>query len=131
VKRPDTYTAAITDPVRATPRGRPSARRLPGHRRPHQRQVQRTSITLELNADLPPLLRQIAEAYGISPAGLADVLLAHSLHAFCDDQIDLSPVLLPSRSPRYLWTVDVHTDDLHILVTDYLRRQTGNEGDQP
>jgi len=131
MKRPDAYTASVTDPVGATPRGRPSPRRLPGHRRPQQRQVQRSSITLELNADLPPLLRQIAEAYGISPAGLADVLLEHALRAFCDDQIDLTPYLLPSRSPRYLWTVDVHTDDLQAAVTDYLRRQTGNEGDQP
>lgn len=125
MKRPGTYVAAVTsEPDEESPRGTHAngtrLRRLPGQRRPTRHQVQRTAVTYELNADLVPLIRQLAAALGVSPAGAVDRLLFHALQEFIAGRVDFEPYLLGSRSPQYTWLVDVPAADLQASLTEYL-----------
>jgi hypothetical protein len=105
--------------------------RPPGARKPRRWQVVRVSKTYELNAGLPLLVERIAAALEISPASVIDRLLYHALQAFAAGEIDFDRYLLPSRSPRYAWTVDVNPNGLQSAITAYLDDLVGAHGRAP
>jgi ribosome-binding protein aMBF1 (putative translation factor) len=93
-------------------------RRTPAGRLRAARATPRTSITLELNADLAQILRDTADALGLSYASLADILLAHALQHLND--IDLGSQIRESRSPRYLYVSAISLNGLAAQVAAHL-----------
>lgn len=85
------------------------------------RTTARTSITLELNAELAAILRHTADDLGLSPASLADILLNHALLHLAD--IDLHSQIRESRSPRYLYVSAVSLNGLAAHVAQALGEQ--------
>jgi hypothetical protein len=118
MKRPDSLTTYF-DTV-TTETGHTRQPRQPGARKARRWQVNRVSKTYELNAALPPIVERIAAALEISPASVVDRLLYHALQDFAAGAIDFDGYLLPSRSPRYAWTVDVNPNGLQSAITEYL-----------
>ena len=128
MKRPASYTAAIIssdDPAEPSGNGHGNGAtriRLPKQRRATNHQVQRTSVTLELNSDLVPLIRMLAAALHISPAGIVDRLMHEGLTQYLDDpdRVDFAEHLKPSRSPAYQWVVDIDFEPLRQTLVEAL-----------
>lgn len=99
----------------------------PAQRRRASRRVQRQSITLELNAALIPILKELADAIGISTASAVDRLLLDALTRYAAGEIDFEGHLHPSRSPRYAWLVRINPNGLHAAVTQRLADQYDRE----
>jgi hypothetical protein len=82
-------------------------RMTPAERRQAKRDAQRERVTLELDPALMAMVRQIAEAEGISPAGVINLLLVPGIEKYAAGEIDFGENTRPSRSPRYEWVVEL------------------------
>lgn len=80
----------------------------------------RQKVTLRANAELIALVRQIAEAQGISPAGVMDRLLLEGLESYARGDIDFDGYLQPTRQGRYAWTVEISPNGLSEAILDLL-----------
>ena len=93
----------------------------PEKRKLARRRVRRQSVTLELNADLVPLLKEVAAAHGISTAGVVDRLLVDALGRYAAGEVTFEGFLEASRSPRYDWVVRVDVEEVREGVRERIR----------
>lgn len=112
-------------------RDRTTQRRMkPTQRQTARRAQQRQSVTLELDRELVALVRDVASALEISPAGVVNRLLLDALTRYAAGQIDFDGYLAPSRSPRYAWVVKINPNGLQQAVHKLLTETTGEFEDE-
>lgn len=97
----------------------PDKKRKKGGRSSPRRQ----QVNLELDVVVVELLRQIADAFELSPAAACNRLLADALERFGQGEIGFEGYLEPSRSPRYKWVVEVNLNGARQAVEKRLREQ--------
>ncbi len=113
----DPAIAAILD----EPERRAQMRAMtPDQRRRARRRAGRKSVTYEMNADLVVIVREVADAMEISPAAVVNRLLLDALERYAGGEIDFEDYLKPSRSPRYLWIVEIDPKGLRAAVIQRL-----------
>lgn len=77
-----------------------TAHQLSGGKEAGSAQAARARITLELNANLVPVLRELAHGLGISTASAADVLLVYALERWAKEELEFDGYL---AHPLCLW----------------------------
>jgi hypothetical protein len=112
----------VTDPAVAAilseGQGRAAQRAMTlAQRRSARRAAKREGVTWELDRELVAIVRQIAEVLEISPAGVANRMLVDALTRYASGEIDFEDHLSPSRSPRYLWVVEVNPNGLREAIS--------------
>lgn len=110
----DTGIAAIVDDYKARDKAAAQRRMTPAERARAERVIERTSITLRLNADVAEALAEYAQGLGISKASAADMLIHYALLHL--DDLDPGDYLEESRSSRWLWRVRAPAAGLLDLV---------------
>jgi hypothetical protein len=98
----------------------------PAQRRRATKRQLRKSVTYMLNPDLVVIVRQLAEALDISPAGAVDRLLLDALQRYANGDIDFHDHLAPSRSARYGWVIKINPNGLHAAVARRLAADQPN-----
>ena len=98
---------------------RQAAERLmtPAEREQAQKDAQRKKVTYELDTTVVELIGQIAKAIGTSQAGVVNLFLAQALRDYADGELDFKDCLVPSRSPRFQWLVQIRVNGLRDAVT--------------
>lgn len=119
MERPASYTAAVAEAAEAAT-GSQAPLRLPTLRRATGHQVARTPVTLELNADLVPLIRRLAEALHVSPASVVDLLAYEGLRRYLAGHVDVDEHLRSSRSPAYWYVIDIDFEPLRQALATAL-----------
>ena len=88
----------------------------PGKRKTAKRAARRKAVTWELDRGVVGIVQEVAGALGISPAGVVNRLLVDGLERLAAGEVDFEGCLVPSRSPQYLWVVEVGVNGLGEAV---------------
>lgn len=72
-----------------------------------RRQASRHRVTLELDPTVVKVLRTVAKAEGVSPAGACNWLLANALAQYAEGDLDFSECKQGSESHRWAFVVEL------------------------
>ena len=97
----------------------------PAQRARAQHKASQIGVNYLMNADLVNIVRDLADALGISPASAVNRLLLDALQRYAAGDITFDDYLQPSRSPRYQWTVEINPNGLAAAVAKQAENTNG------
>jgi hypothetical protein len=100
----DPAVAAVLGDGRRRQRERGMTR---AQRRQAARDARRQRVTYEIDPRIARLIGQVAEAEGVSPAGVVNRLMADALDRYAAGGIVFYGWRRESRGPRYEWVVEL------------------------
>ena len=92
----------------------------PKQRERAKRKAKRKKVTYEIDPILVDLIQQVADPLQVSASSVTNRFLFDALKRYAVGEIDFDGYLIPSRGPRYEWTVMLNTTGLRDAVMNTL-----------